>query len=287
MGVGTYSPLTNLQTSAFVERRSQSYLGQSYGVNSYGGGISHSRRLLGGSFNGSFNLTANSSDTSGADTIGFSGNTNYSTEVRGWNLTGSFGYAQNVQTLLITYMNSFYNFSGNARKHWGLFNLGAGAGGARTALTQQQGDTSDGQNYNAYIGYGSWVSATGTYSKSSGQALITGAGLVPTPIPPGLLPPGVVSLYGGNSYAFSLASSPVKRLLLSASYAKSISNTTGQTFASSNMNNQFNSLVQYQFRKLYFTSGYARLEQGFSSSDNKPEIISSYYMGISRWFNFF
>ncbi|HEY3628866.1 MAG TPA: hypothetical protein VGL00_21430 [Terracidiphilus sp.] len=287
MGVGTYSPLTNLQTSAFVERRSQSYLGQSYGVNSYGGGISHSRRLLGGSFNGSFNLTANSSDTSGADTIGFSGNTNYSTEVRGWNLTGSFGYAQNVQTLLITYMNSFYNFSGNARKHWGLFNLGAGAGGARTALTQQQGDTSDGQNYNAYIGYGSWVTATGTYSKSSGQALITGAGLVPTPIPPGLLPPGVVSLYGGNSYAFSLASSPVKRLLLSASYAKSISNTTGQTFASSNMNNQFNSLVQYQFRKLYFTSGYARLEQGFSSSDNKPEIISSYYMGISRWFNFF
>jgi hypothetical protein len=34
-------------------------------------------------------------------------------------------------------------------------------------------------------------------------------------------------------------------------------------------------------------SGYARLEQGFSGSGLPTEIISSYYMGVSRWFNFF
>jgi hypothetical protein len=45
--------------------------------------------------------------------------------------------------------------------------------------------------------------------------------------------------------------------------------------------------MNYQFRKLYFTSGYSRLEQGFSAAGTKPEIISSYYMGLSRWFNFF
>ena len=287
MGVATYSPLINVQTSAFVERRSQSYLGQSYGVNSYGGGISYARRLLGGSFNGSLNVTANSSDTNGADTIGFAGNGNYSTEVRGWHFTGAFGYAQNVQTLLITYMSSFYNYSGNLHRNWGLFNFGLGAGGGRTALTDQAGATSSSDNFNAYIGYGPWLTATGSYSRSSGQALITGGGLVPIPVPPPILPPGVVSLYGGNSYAFSLSSAPVKKLLLSASYARSDSSTTSEMIASSNTNNQFNSLVQYQYRKLYFTSGYARLEQGFSVSGTRPEIISSYYMGISRWFNFF
>ena len=48
-----------------------------------------------------------------------------------------------------------------------------------------------------------------------------------------------------------------------------------------------NALIQYRVRKLNFISGYARLEQGFSNTGSRPEVISSYYMGISRWFNFF
>jgi len=279
--------MPNLQTSAFVERRSQSFLGQSYGLNSYGGSVGYSRRLLDGSFNGSFVMTANSADKSGEDTLGFSTNENYSTVIRGWRMTGSFGYAQNVQTLLVTYMNSYYNFSGNVHRNWGLFNISMGGGGARTALTNQEGATSSSQGYNASIGYGPWIMANGTYSKASGQALATGAGLVPVPVPAPTLPQGVISLFGGDSYSFSLASTPVKKLLVSATYAKSLSNTTSPILTSSNTNSVFTTLLQYQYRKLYFTSGYARLEQGFSVSGSKPEIISSYYMGLSRWFNFF
>ena len=54
-----------------------------------------------------------------------------------------------------------------------------------------------------------------------------------------------------------------------------------------NQNNEFNALIQYQFRKLNFNSGYSRLEQGFSGSGTPPEVISSFYIGVSRWFNFF
>ena len=296
MGVATYTPLNSLQTSAFVERRSQSFLGQTYGVNSYGGGASYARHLLQGNFNGSVTVTANTSDRNNGATIGFSSTGNYNTEYRGWRMTGAFGYAQNVQTLLVTYMNSFYNFSGNVHRNWGLFNINMGAGGARTAITQQAGTANSSESYNAGLGYGAWITATGTYSQSSGQALATGAGLVPIPVPSPTLPPGIVSLFGGDSYSFGVSSAPVKKLLLSASYAKAISNTTSQTItssntflaiASANSNSQFNSLVQYQYRKLYFTSGYARVEQGFSITGTKPEIISSYYMGLSRWFNFF
>ena len=296
MGVASYSPTTALQTSLYVERRSQFFFGQTYAVNSYGGGASYTHNALNGTFNGSVNVSANTSDRYNGATIGLSTNGNYNTEYHQWRITGTFGYAQNVQTLLVTYTNSFYNFSGNVHRNWGLFNMSMGAGGARTAITQQAGTANSSQNYNAGLGYGSWLSATGSYSKSSGQALATGAGLVPVPIPSPVLPPGLVSLFGGDSYAFSLASSPVRKLLLSASYAKALSNTSSQTItpantllviASSNTNSQFNSLVQYQYRKLYFTSGYARLEQGFSIAGSKPEIISSYYMGLSRWFNFF
>jgi hypothetical protein len=285
--LASYTPLPNLQTSAFFERRTQSFLGVDYGVKSYGGGATYAHTLLDGNFNASLTLTANSANNTGQDTLGFSTTENYSSEILGWHVTGSFGYAQNVQTLLVTYMNSFYNYSGNVRRRWRNFNVSAGAGASRTALTQQAGTANSSQSYNANIGYGAWLTATGSYSKADGQALATGAGLVPVPVPSPILPSSLVSLFGGNSYSFGLSSTPVKRLIIAAAYAKSTSNTSSDAVASTNQNDQMNVLVQYQFRKLNFTSGFARLEQGFSGSGTQPEVISSYYFGVSRWFNFF
>ena len=202
-------------------------------------------------------------------------------------MNGSFGYAQNVQTLLITYMNSSYNYTGNVRRRWGKLNASVGVGASRTALTQQAGTANSSQSYNANLGYGQWITATGSYSKASGQALATGAGLVSVPVPSPVLPASLVSLFGGDGYSFGLSSNPMRGLILTASYAKSASNTSNSGAASTNQNSEFNSLVQYQFRKMNFTSGYSRLEQGFSGSGTQPEVTSSFYIGVSRWFNFF
>jgi hypothetical protein len=287
LGTVTYTPMPNLQTDGFVERRTQSFLGQDYGVTSYGGGGTYAHALAGGTLNGSVNVSANAADNTGRDTLGFSATGNYSNIVRGWHLNGSFGYAQNVQTLIITYMNSFYNYSVSARRRWGQFNLGVGAGGSNTALTDQPGTANNSQSYNASVAYGTLLTATGTYARSSGQALLTGTGLVPVPIPSPILPSSLVSLYGGDSYAFSLSAIPTKRLVIAATFGKAITSTTNNSILSSNETNQLNSIVQYRVRKLNFVSGYARLEQGFSGSGRPTEIISSYYMGVSRWFNFF
>ncbi|MGD0731892.1 MAG: hypothetical protein ABR956_11565, partial [Terracidiphilus sp.] len=282
-----YSFSKNLQGSAFTERRTQLFLGESYGVTSYGGGGNYTHVLFNGSFNASVTALANSADKGGEDSLGFSTNENYSNVLLGWNVTGSFGYSQNMETLLVTYMNSFFNYSGNARRRWGKLNVSAGAGATRTGLTQEPGTVSSSQSYNASVGYGSWLSANGNYSKSSGQALVTGAGLVPVPIPSPTLPSNLVSLYGGDGYSLGLSSSPLRGLTLTASFAKSTSNISNSGVASANVNNEFNSLVQYQARKLIFTSGYSRLDQGFSGSGTPPEIVSSFYIGVSRWFNFF
>jgi hypothetical protein len=285
--VASYSPLSNLQTSAYAERRTQHFEGESYGVTSYGGSASYSHEMRAGTFNSSLNVTENSADTTGDDTLGISTTENYSTEIQGWHINGSFNYAQNVQTLLVTYMNSFYSFSGNARRRWAKWNVTAGAGLGRTALTQQAGTANSSQSYNSSVGYSSLITATGTYSRASGQALATGSGLVAVPVPSPILPSSLVSLYGGDSYSFGLSSTPAKKLILTAAFSKSKSNTTSDAIASTNQNEQFNALVQYQVRKLNFTSGYSRLEQGFSGSTTPPEVVSSFYIGVSRWFNFF
>src|SRR6185437_10169671 len=126
--VATYTPVANLQTSGFFERRTQSFLGADYGVKSYGGSAVYAHTLLNGTFNSAVTVTANSSEQNGQDSIGLSTSENYSNVLYGWHVNESFSYAQNVQTLLVTYMNSFYNFSGNVRRNWGLVAVSAGAG---------------------------------------------------------------------------------------------------------------------------------------------------------------
>jgi hypothetical protein len=285
--VATYTPFKSLQTSGFVERRAQTYLGENYAVNSYGGSGSYTRVILNGSFNSSVSLTANSSNQNSGDTIGVSATENYSGLLLGWHVNESFSYAQNAQTLLVTYMNSFYNYSGGIRRNFGTFSVSVGGGGGRTALTDQAGTSNSNQTYNGSIGYGALLTATGSYSKSDGQALATGTGLVGVPVPSPILPSSLVSLFGGKSYSFAVSSTPIKKLIIAGTYGKATSNTISNGIASDNENSEYNALLQYQVRKLNFISGYARLEQGFSITGTQPEVISSYYMGISRWFNFF
>src|ERR1019366_2320981 len=113
---------------------------------------------------------------------------NYSNELLGWKVSGSFGYAQNVQTLLVTYMNSYYNYSGSARHRWGKFNVSFGGGASRTALTAEPDTANSSENFTTSVSYSPWFTASGTYSKASGQALATGSGLIPVPIPSPILP---------------------------------------------------------------------------------------------------
>ena len=287
MGTATYSPMLRLQTSVFGEVRTQTFLGESYGVRSYGGSATYMQNVLEGTLSGSLTVTENVNDQNGQGTLGFSANGNYARVIDGWHVTGSFGYAQNVQTLLVTYMNSFYNYAGNARRAWGKFNISAGAGAARTGLTGQAGATSSSESYNGSVGYGIWLNANGSYARANGQAISTGGGLTTIPIPSPILPSSLIALYGGTSYSVGVSSTPVKKLVLTAAYARSNSNIASDGVSSANANEQFNTLIQYQTRKLYYTSGYARLQQGFSETGLAPQTVSSYYFGISRWFNFF
>jgi hypothetical protein len=287
MTQASYAPRKNMDSSAYFERRSQTYDGTDYASDTLGADLSYSRPLLSGYFNASVSMGENSSNSNGDDSLSFTTTENYTSEIKGWKTAGSFAYSQNVETLLVTYMNSFYRFSGNAHRRFGLFSLSMGAGGGRTALTSQSGTANSSESANGSVGFSRFFTVNGSYSKSSGQALETGSGLVPITVPSPILDSSLVSLFGGTSYSMAMASSPMKGLTLSASYGKANSSTSTGGVASLNASNEFNSQVQYQARKLWFQSGYSRLGQSFSGSSTAPEVVSSLYFGVSRWFNFF
>ncbi|MGD0911771.1 MAG: hypothetical protein ABR928_07740 [Terracidiphilus sp.] len=283
----TYLVSEAIQTSLYAERRDQYYLDEDYSANSYGGSGTFTHRLGSGTFSSSLLLAANTAAQQGADSLSFAASAHYSGEVEGWVFNGAASYAQNMATLLVADMNSTYDFSASAHRRIRQFTVSAGGSSARTALTGQSGTTSSSESYNASLGYTSLIDATGSYSKSSGLALATGAGLVSLPIPSPTLPSDLVALYGGTSYSGALSSVPVKGLSLSAGYSRSNTDTSDNGTSSSNQNEQYSALVQYRVRKMGFTSGYARLEQGFGGSASSAQTVSSFYMGITRWFNFF
>ena len=78
-------------------------------------------------------------DNSSQNALGFSTNASYNRRIGRWFVGGSFNYAQNVSTLLITYTTSYYNYSGNVRRRFGNFNWSGSANFGHSGLTNQPG----------------------------------------------------------------------------------------------------------------------------------------------------
>jgi hypothetical protein len=288
-GVVNYVLAHRLQMQVDAQRRQQTYLGNSYSANTYGGSLSYSTPALGGFLSASANVSDNNSDYSRGNSIGFSSNVGFSRNIQLWSVSGDFSYAQNVQAYLITYMNSFYVYSGTARRRFfdGRFVWSASAAGSRSALSSQPHTGNSSESYSTSLGI-RHLTAAASYAKSDGFGLLSGAGLIQPPnLPPSTIPPDWIILYGGNSYAFSLSATPIRKLSMAASYSRARSNTSTGGIGSSNNHEQVNAILNYQLRKLTFTAGYGRLIQGFSASGLPASQVNSFFAGFSRSFNFF
>lgn len=283
----SYSVLANLQALAFADHREQYYLGENFGANSYGGGLTYWRPLFGGNLNAALTLSDNTVSTSSANSLGLNSTVNYNKRYKGWAMGVNFSYAQNVQTMLISYTTSDYSYGANLARRWRKFGWSGSGSVTKTLLTEVAGSANSSESFATALNYSHWITANGNYSKSSGTAIQGGMGLVQSPIPQPLLPNTDLILFGGKSYSFGLSSSPQRRMTIGASYAKSITNSDLQGITSLNDTKMINVLFNYQFRKMYFTGGYSNLVQSFSLSGIGPENISSFYIGVSRWFNFF
>jgi len=282
----SYAFAPNLQAQGEVERREQTYAGVNYGSTLYGGGLYYTRPILGGYLGGSVNVFDSTIDGKASNSLGFNSNVNYNRQIGPWQVAGYFNYAQNVQTLLVTYNASYYNFAGTVSRRIGqrLF-WSANASVGRTGLSAVPGSDSRSESIGSSLGTNR-INFSAYYNKSSGNALAGGNGLVPAPLPP-IIPAGLLVFYGGQSYSVALSGSPLRHVQASLSYVNARSDTTNQGLASWNHLEEKNGYVTYQFRQIGIQGGYTQFTQGFSASSAPPASFSSFSIGVYRWFNFF
>jgi len=281
MAAGTSYQFTHLLTaSATATHYDQYYLGQDYTGTFVSGTVNYAKKLFNMfSFSGTVLDASNANDT---NAIGFIGNVNYSHPWLGWQTAATFSYAQNVQTLLVSYTTSYYSYSANIRRRlprgwqWtGAFN------GTHSGLTNYSGTTNRGEGYSTSIG-SRWMTLNASYTQSTGVSLLGGGTLQGLPPTPGV---NQFVTYNGDSYSGAFSFQPVRRMVLAASFSRGISNTLGQTF-SHNDTEIYNAQLQYHLRRIGLQAGYTRFTQGISAAGT-PASTTSYFVGFSRWFDFF
>jgi len=283
MGGGvTYQIRNDLSSSVQATYYDQTYLGVNHTGTFLSANIGYGKRLW-NMFSFSATVIDSTIDEEN-NALGFVGNVNYFRRIKGWQTSGSFSYAQNVQTLLVTYTTSYYNYTAMVSRRFGegeRWHWSAGFGGSHSGLTQEPGTTNRSENYSTTFGNRRF-NLQGQYTEGYGQSLnVAGtlAGLPPTP--------GITNyiLFNGSAYGGGISATPIPRLVIGATYNRAISNTLAQVI-SHNDTQIYNAQLQYHMRQIGIQAGYTRFGQGISAVGT-PLSTTSYFVGISRWFNFF
>jgi len=79
----------------------------------------------------------------------------------------------------------------------------------------------------------------------------------------------------------------MRKLQLSGTFSRSMSDTLSPGTSAHILSDMINMQARYPIRKLYFTAGYTRFKQDIGLAGATPTNVTTYYFGLSRWFNFF
>lgn len=284
-----YQLLPNLSVNGDVSHVVQTFLGQSYSSTQYGGGANYSKTQR---FLGSFNFAFSAFDYAnqyGNQGLGFSGSLNFTKKFGDWETDANFGYSQGVQTVLVIYTTSSYNWVTNVRHR--LANrtyISGGYGGAHSGISESAGFSSSSQRASGALTWRTF-NLNGYYSKADGTAVLTATGLtaIPTNLPPAIFGPDAVMTYNSKAVGANLGGVLTKRLTFSLAYADSNGTTVDQLSDIRVSTELYNAYLQYRMRKIYLNAGFTRLRQGVGTPGTAPVNVTSYYVGFTRWFNFF
>ncbi|MGD1077694.1 MAG: hypothetical protein ABR881_05170 [Candidatus Sulfotelmatobacter sp.] len=279
-GGATYQFTNDLSVASQATYYDQEYFGKSYTGTYLSGTVNYGKRLL-----NMFTFSASVIDSSngqGTNAVGFVGNVNFFHNIKGFQTSGVFTYAQNVQSLLVTYTTSYYSYSANVHRRLpaGL-QWTAAFNGAHSGLTDYQGTSSSGEGYSTSLSSRKFT-VTGNYTQSTGISLLGAGGFVPISATPGVTD---FITFGGSSYGGGLSVTPMRRLVIAGSYNRAISNTLGQTISHNNTE-IYNAQLLYHLRRIGLQAGYTRFTQGISAV-GAPANTTAYFVGVSRWFDFF
>ena len=149
-GGANYQFTKDLSGVAQATYYNQAYLGNSYTGTYVSGTLNYGRRLWNlFTFSGS---VIESSNGQGNNGLGFIANVNYYHRFGLWETSGAFSYAQNVQSYLITYTTSYYNYNGNIhRRFWRAAQWTAAFNGSHNGFTNQPGTSNHTEVYSTSL----------------------------------------------------------------------------------------------------------------------------------------
>jgi len=274
----------NLFTQAQITYFDQTYLGQSYNGSYLSGSVGYNKRIL-----HTFTVSATVVDSTNKfanNALGFILNVNAFHNFGDWETSGNFNYAQNVQTLLVSYTTSYYNYSGNVHRLLGRGKQWTGAfNGSHSGLSNSPDTTNHSEAFSTTLALRRFALGA-NYVQSTGQSLLTSTGIQPIPPTPGLPPQGLI-VYNGKSYGGSLTLTPLPRLNVSGTYSHAESDTLSNEVFSNNRTEIFYGQVQYHFRRISVLGGFTKFFQGISAASTPPGNEYSYFIGVQRWIDFF
>ena len=278
-----YNFTKNLYGQAQITYYDQSYAGANYQGSYFSGTVGYGKKIL-----DTFTFSASvieSSNKWANSSLGVIANAHAFRYFEEWQLSGGFSYAQNVQTLLVTYTTSYYNYNANLHRRLGRGMQWTGAfNGNHSGFSQEVGTVNHSEGFSTSLALRR-IDFTGNYIQARGQALLTSTGVQPI-TNPGLPPIGII-VYNGKSYGAGLAVNPIPRLTISGSYAHATSDTQSSSTFSNNRTEIFYAQMQYRLRKINVLAGYTKFSQGISASATPAASQYSYFIGVSRWLNFF
>lgn len=283
-GGASYLILPNLFSSAQITYFNQTYFGKSYDGSYFSCTLGYNKRIL-----NLFTVSATALDSTNKfveNALGFILNVNGFHNFGPWETSANYSYAQNVQTLLVTYTTSYSNYSGNVHRLLGRGRQWTGAfNGTHSGFSNDKGSSSHSEAFSTSLAL-RHVAMTASYTKSSGQSLLTSTGIQPIQPTPGLPPVGLI-VYNGKSYGGALSLTPRPRLSITGTYTHAESDTLSSTIFSNNRTEIFYGQVQYRLRRVSLLSGFTKFKQGISAAGSPPGETYSYYIGVARWINFF
>ncbi len=283
-GTAGYQFTKNLGATGQITRYDQSYFGQTYSGTFMSGYVTYGKKIL-----DLFNVSAGVVDSSinfGGNTVGFVGNLSYFHRFGGWETSGNFSYAQNVQSVLITETTSYYSYNANLhRKFSPKVQWTAAFNGSHSGLSTQSNGSSGSEGFSTTLSLRKIMFAA-DYMTGTGNSVYTAAGIVGIPVLPGENSADVIA-YNSKGYGGSISVSPFARMVITGTYNRSLSNTLSFGIPSRNDTEIIFGQMQYRLRRISLLAGYTRFSQGFTALGPTAAPVTSYYAGISRWFNFF
>ncbi|MDR3765305.1 MAG: hypothetical protein P4M01_14550 [Acidobacteriota bacterium] len=266
--------------------RDQSLNAKDYRSANYQGSLTYSWYLLGGYFNATTSNFETSTNNGAESTFGSNDTVSYSRFIHGWGTSGSFSFRENTQSALVTDTTNGVSYTGSVfRKLPHHLHISTGYSGSRSGLTHDADSESHSNSVFSTLGnrYGS---ITANFSNSRGYVYSTSSGLV-SASDVGTLVDSSLTRYDGDSWGASVGTGPLPGLVASLTFSRALSSTSTSSSISNNSNMQVTAYVQYQFRRMYLNGGYTRLYQATTATSAQPSTTSSFYIGVSRWFNFF